>query len=120
MKRGWWIIKCIVFVVFMLAVIGFATQWLWNGLVPVLFAGPVITFWQAVGLLILSKIFLWSFGRPYRGGHWRSGHWRGHALKERWGSMTPEEREAFKSKMKERWCRRDPDPSTKESDTSNV
>lgn len=35
----------------------FITMSLWNWLIPELFNGPVITFWQAVGLFILSKIF---------------------------------------------------------------
>jgi hypothetical protein len=36
----------------------FATMWLWNSLIPVLFHGPVLSFWQTAGLFILSKILL--------------------------------------------------------------
>jgi hypothetical protein len=36
----------------------FATMCLWNSLIPVLFHGPVLTFWQTAGLFILSKILL--------------------------------------------------------------
>jgi len=36
----------------------FVVQALWNWLIPVLFHGPVITFWQAAGLFLLSKILL--------------------------------------------------------------
>jgi hypothetical protein len=32
------------------------TMSLWNWLIPVLFHGPVITFWQTAGLFILAKI----------------------------------------------------------------
>ncbi|WP_321334290.1 hypothetical protein [uncultured Bacteroides sp.] len=35
----------------------FITMTLWNWLIPALFNGPVITFWQTIGLIILSKIF---------------------------------------------------------------
>ncbi len=42
---------------FMIGVI-FGVQALWNWLVPVLFNGPVLTFWQTVGLFFLSKILL--------------------------------------------------------------
>ena len=31
---------------------------LWNSLIPLLFHGPVITFWQTAGLFLLSKILL--------------------------------------------------------------
>jgi hypothetical protein len=34
------------------------TMKLWNSLIPLLFHGPVITYWQTAGLFILSKILL--------------------------------------------------------------
>lgn len=42
---------------FMAGVI-FGVQALWNWLVPELFNGPVLTFWQTAGLFLLSKILL--------------------------------------------------------------
>jgi hypothetical protein len=36
----------------------FVTMSLWNWLIPALFHGPVITFWQTAGLFLLSKILL--------------------------------------------------------------
>jgi hypothetical protein len=36
----------------------FVTMNLWNWLIPVLFHGPVLTFWQTAGLFLLSKILL--------------------------------------------------------------
>ena len=80
------------------------TQALWNWLVPALFAGPLITFWQTFGLLALTKILFWPVGRGGR--HWahRMGgpnrHWAA-----RWESMSPDDRQRFKEKMKEKWCR---------------
>lgn len=38
------------------------TMWLWNWLMPTIFNLPVITFWQAAGILVLSRIL-------FRGGH---------------------------------------------------
>lgn len=35
---------------------------LWNALIPALFSGPVLSYWQAAGILILSKILLSGFG----------------------------------------------------------
>jgi len=46
----------------------FITMFLWNSLIPVLFHGPVISFWQTAGLIILSKIFFTVFV-PGGGGH---------------------------------------------------
>ena len=46
------------------AVIGFTFvgMWLWNWLVPELFNGPVLGYWQPLGLLVLSKIIFSGIG----------------------------------------------------------
>jgi hypothetical protein len=119
MRRGLWIVKFMVFGVLALVLIGLVTQTLWNWLVPVLFTGPVITFWQALGLLLLSKILFWSFGKG--GGHWsnkRGGHW-GYYWSEKWKNMTPEDREKFKQKMKDKWCYPEQAEVKRNSDISN-
>lgn len=38
----------------------FPTKWLWNWLMPTIFNLPVITAWQAFGLMILSGILFRS------------------------------------------------------------
>lgn len=35
-------------------------MWLWNWLVPELFNGPTITFWQSAGLFVLCNMLLKS------------------------------------------------------------
>ena len=40
----------------------FVVMWLWNWLVPELFNGPVLEYWQTLGLLILSKILFSGIG----------------------------------------------------------
>jgi hypothetical protein len=84
-------------------VVGFITMQLWNWLVPVLFKGPLITIWQALGLLLLSKLLFWGFGG--KGHHYdrKRAYWRTQC-REKFSSMTPEERELVKQKMKEKWC----------------
>jgi len=75
-----------------LAVFGFVVQWLWNWLMPSLFGLRLIGYWQAVGILVLSKILFGGFrGRPGR----PSWHWR-RRMMARWEEMTPEEREKFR------------------------
>ena len=41
---------------------GVVVQWLWNWLLPEIFGLPRITFWQALGLLALSRILFGGFG----------------------------------------------------------
>jgi hypothetical protein len=71
--------------------LSFITMSLWNWLAPEILGGRTITFWQALGLLILSKILFGGF----RGGPGRRMHWRGRMM-ERWEQMSPEEREKFR------------------------
>jgi hypothetical protein len=78
-------------------------MYLWNWLVPVLFNGPVISFWQTLGLLVLSKILFSGFGGKGHAPHRWRGHW-----KEKWQNMSAEDRERFKQKMKDKWCYREP------------
>ena len=110
-NRVTWIAKIVVMVLLALAVFGFLTMSLWNWLVPELFNGPHISFWQTIGLLILSKILFSGFGKSHHiGGHWRT-YW-----KQRWNTMNPDERERFKQKMKEKWCGWGENPSAQNSD----
>jgi hypothetical protein len=94
-----WILLGFAFVV----VITFITQHLWNWLVPVIFKGPAITFWQTLGLLLLSKIIFSGFGRKHH--HYKNPQ---HSWKEKFygkfSNMSPEDKETFKNKMKEKWC----------------
>ena len=108
MKTGMWVGKILIMLVIAIGVafgIGIGTMYLWNWLVPELFNGPIINFWKTVGLLALSKIFLWSFGRKCHGhqGQRAGGAWK-YYWKDKYGKMSPEDRERFKEKMKEKWC----------------
>lgn len=65
--------------------------YLWNWLAPALLGLKAITFWQALGLLVLCRMLFGGFGM---GGHHRRSDW-GHRMRERFHRMTPEQREAF-------------------------
>lgn len=95
MKRGSWILKGVLFGVIAIGVLGLVTQLLWNWLVPTLFGAPMINFWQALGLLLLSKILLWPFGKHHK--NHNGGYW-----KQKWKGMTEEEKAVFRKKMKEK------------------
>src|SRR5215467_16063781 len=79
--RGRWLLRGLgfgVLAVAFVAVFSFVVMLLWNALVPGLFHGPMLGFWQAAGLLVLSRILFGGFRR--RGWH---GGWR-HRWRERW------------------------------------
>jgi hypothetical protein len=91
------ILKFALFAVLFVTLFSFVVLRLWNWLMPVVFGWHVITFWQAVGLLVLSKILFGGFhGRPGRHMYWRQ------RMIERWEKMTPEEREKFRQGMQSR------------------
>lgn len=104
MNKKFWIFKAIKItaaVTVFILLFGFITMNLWNWLVPVLFHGPVITFIQALGLLLLSKILFGGFRG--RGGRFGAGRERWQQrMQQKFANMTPEEKEKFKSKMQGR------------------
>ena len=87
------VLKFVVMGLAFAALFTFVVMSLWNWLMPGLFGWHMITFWQALGVLLLSKILFGGF-RPGWGGRWRG------RMMERWESMTPEEREKFRSGLR--------------------
>ncbi len=98
--RNYWIlrgIKIAMVALVALTAVSFLVMTLWNVLLPGIFALPVINFWQALGLLVLSKLLFGGFRPPAGGGpRWRR------RMFERFEQMTPEEREKFKQGMRGR------------------
>ena len=89
------VLKVTTLVVLLIAGSSLVVMLLWNGLMPALFAWQPISFLQAMGILVLSKILFGGF----RGGRGAAWHWRGRML-ERWQQMTPEERQVFRRGMR--------------------
>jgi hypothetical protein len=118
MNKGWMILKWTVVCILFVLLFGWITMFLWNSLVPSLFNGPFITFWQTLGLLLLCKILFGGFGGKKWGSH-GSMQWK-QRYYEKFSAMSPEERERFKSRMREKWCYKDPNASKENSGTSNV
>ena len=88
------VVKIALFGAIAVTVVSFVVMSLWNILMPGIFGLRPVSFWQALGLLVLSKILFGSF-RPRGGGP----RWRRRMI-ERWEQMTPEEREKFKQGMR--------------------
>jgi len=78
-----------------IALFGFIVMYLWNWLAPAAFGARTVTFWQALGLLVLSRILVGGLG----GGHGDDKHGR-RGMMDQWEQMTPEEREKFRQGLR--------------------
>lgn len=75
----------------LLAVLVAIVMLLWNALLPGIFKFSTISFWQAAGLLLLSRLLFGGRGRGF-------GGWR-HRLRDRFARMTPEERDQLRTSL---------------------
>jgi thiosulfate reductase cytochrome b subunit len=87
---------------------GFIVMQLWNNVLTSAIAVNTISFGQALGILLLSKILFGGFSGG-RGGGWKGRRepWN-EQMKEKWQTMTPEEQEKVKHEWRNRynrWCR---------------
>ena len=82
-------------IVLVVALCGEVVKHLWNWLAPPLFGWHQISFWQALGMLVLCRILFGSWSGP-GGDPGRSRSRRVSA--EVWERMTPEEREKFRER----------------------
>jgi len=90
MKKVWIAVIAPPAIVLFVWLFGELVMHLWNWLLPPLFGLHLITFWQALGLLLLSRILFGSWGPG--GGNRRSRR------RDKWDKMTPEERECLRQK----------------------
>ncbi len=101
MNRSFWPRRIFLFVLFAacaIIVFGGIVMLLWNNiLVPVL-SIHAITFWQALGILVLSKILFGGF----RGGWAGKRHYWKQRMQQKWNNMTPGEKERFKQEWQKR------------------
>jgi hypothetical protein len=80
----------------------FAVMSLWNWLIPAIFGGKLITYWQALGILVLSRILVGGLGGGHGGGRRK--------MVAGWNQLSPEEQEKFRAAMKARGCGPAPEP----------
>lgn len=100
-KKAGYFIMVVAFVLVVVAAVTAVFMLLWNWLVPMLFTGPALTYWQALGLLVMAKII---FGLASHGKHWKKDHHWKHRWRERCADMTPEDKERMKHQFMHRWC----------------
>ena len=92
----------------LLALVGWVVQQLWNQVVVEVTDARPVSLWQALGLLLLCRILVgrWGHGRrgPWAGGRgpWAEGRGPGGTLQDKWRSMSPEQRDRFRSRWQGR------------------
>ncbi|MCW3118313.1 MAG: hypothetical protein JWM28_2395 [Chitinophagaceae bacterium] len=90
---------------------GWVVMLLWNAILPSALHAGEISYGQAIGLLLLSRILVGGFGgRRWGGGPgFKGGMWR-----EKWMSMSDEEKTKFREEWRMR-CGRPKDQDAKSS-----
>ena len=73
-------------------------MWLWNLLLPEIIGVKSISFWQAMGILILSKILFCGFHFGKR----KFGNFKEKMMQRKMSGMTDEEKEKFKEIWRKR------------------
>ena len=92
MKRKWMFVLAPIALVVFVGVVGEIVMQLWNWLLPMLFGWKPVTFWEALGLLVLCRILFGGFGGHNHGGRARIRRKFEERWDERWEKLTPEER----------------------------
>ena len=97
-------------------IFGTVVQWLWNNVLATIVNVHTVTFWQALGILVLSKILFTGF----MGGGSRRYYQR--RMMRDWDKLSPEEKEKFRQDWRDRcgpWGERSwrSDSSTPQTET---
>ena len=102
-------LKIALLVILAIVAFGFVTMHLWNWLMPEIFGLPIIDWYQAIGLIILSKILFGGFRGKHKCGGENSikGKIRS-KFRDKYESMSEEEKEKFKKKCGS-WLTKDDD-----------
>ena len=98
MKAAFWARRIVMFILIgaiAILVFGGIVMLLWNNILAQVTSVHTITFLQALGILVLSKILFGGFRGAWGG---RRYYWK-QRMTKKWNNMTPEERE----KLKQEW-----------------
>jgi hypothetical protein len=102
-RKAFIIVPLVILAIFAL---GYIVMALWNCIIPSLFPTlniAALTYWHALGLLLLCKILFVGFHKGgHHGGGFRGRHRMHAAWKEKWMQMNDEEKAKFKEQWKSR------------------
>ncbi|MFL9481417.1 hypothetical protein ACI6Q2_01485 [Chitinophagaceae bacterium LWZ2-11] len=103
MKKFWFkkAIKIVMMVIVAIVVLGTVVMFLWNNILVSVLGIKAISFVQALGILVLSKILFGGFNKGFGGR--RHHEWK-NGMKEKWQNMSDEERVKFKEEWRDK-CR---------------
>ena len=88
-------------VVLFVGIAGAAVMFLWNAIIPEVTGWKPLTYWQAIGILVLFKILFGGFRRGSGRHQRRRSRWK--EMRNKWKGMDPKERK----QMKEKWVKMD-------------
>jgi Ca2+/H+ antiporter, TMEM165/GDT1 family len=119
MRRKWFFFAplAIVGMLAFMAIGSVVVMALWNWLLPALFGLHQITFWQALGILVLCRLLFGGLGR-HGGFRPNFRHRMRERWFERWERMNPEERERFRHGMRGR-CGFDAVPNQSKTESTS-
>lgn len=93
-------ILCFIPVVALIAaVLGFVVMFLWNQILPDVVHVGCLTFWQALGLLVLCRVLFGNFNKGGGNNRFRE---KAREMRSKWEGMNEEERAKFKEEYKRR------------------
>lgn len=112
MRRFWFRrgLRFLVFGALFIVLTGLVVMSLWNALLPEILGVKAISFGQAIGIMLLSRLLFGGFGGGgFKGGRFgrgrqdnpRQGDWK-QKLAERWQNLTPEQREQMRNQWRGR------------------
>lgn len=81
--------------ILLIALAALMVQFLWNAVLPVVSGAGMLSYLQALGLLILARILVGGWNRP-------KGHYDKPWGNPRWMQMTDEEKARFSAHWKQR------------------
>jgi hypothetical protein len=88
-----------------IAVFAVVVRFLWNWIMPDIFGLPALDYWQALGILALSRILFSGIGGGFftrsMGGFHNKDFRHQNPLREKWMNMSEEERKTFMEKEKD-------------------
>lgn len=87
----------------LLGAFGLIVMLLWNAILPAVLHAETITYWQALGLLLLCRILFGGFG--FGGRRNRRSFGGPPRVREKWMNMSEEEKLKFKEEWRKR-CRK--------------
>jgi hypothetical protein len=77
---------------------------LWNAILPPVLAVNPLSYWQALGLLVLCRILFGGLHfRPWSGHRGAPSKW---GWNDKWATMTEEERQELRQRWQERCAKR--------------